>query len=320
MTNFLGQSIRATQTYVDNQIAFYREPTMGVLSGGVLSINAGDATTFDVTAGTGRFDKIDVAWRAIVGETFNVTPTRVLTFVYVDDHGVIETSLTRSSAEIRTAIYLGALVHVDGVIIDVVNDQQVVASNPVAQLYDLMYAIGFINAGGNEIDPGFAGNLTIAKAAGTMLAAGSNYKNDPDNPHVVQLPALNTHTGSFFQYRYADGTSSDLTQTVLVPGLYDDIHNENGGGLQPVAPNSWQVQRVYSFTSNNLKIQPGQTTFGNVDDAYASITATRFTTEPSIRTNGLLVAYLVLRGAGTDAADTGDCIIVHASRVQTEVH
>ena len=284
----------------------------GVLTGGVLSTGTA-ATEYSISDGTGQVIAADgtvtpVSW---TGKT-NITPVALLTanisFVGITSAGaVIESTAAFTNLELRTIIQLGVAVHVNRTTVDAVNNEQHISYNTNCQLNDLTDAIGFFNVSGNIISPNGA-NLNIDKSAGDMYGVGVNYAVDVNNPNVLTLAIL---TAATFQYRFSDG-SNGVTGTAVDPDNLDD----GAGGLTPLGGNKWSVQRAYSFTSNNLKLQRGQIQYGSKDKAIAGITSGSFVTEPSIAANGLLRGFLVIKEGTTNLSDTGKAVFVEATRFQ----
>ena len=285
----------------------------GLLTGGVLSTGTA-ATEYSISDGTGQVIAADgtatpVSW---TGKT-NITPAALLTanisFVGITSAGaVIESTAAFTNLELRTIIQLGVAVHVNRTTVDAVNNEQHISYNTNCQLNDLTDAIGFFNVSGNIISPNGA-NLNIDKSAGDMYGVGVNYSVDVNNPNVLTLAIL---TAATFQYRFSDG-SNGVTGTAVDPDNLDD----GAGGLTPLGGNKWSVQRAYSFTSNNLKLQRGQIEYGSKDKAIAGITSGSFVTEPSIAANGLLRGFLVIKEGTTNLSDTGKAVFVEATRFQS---
>jgi hypothetical protein len=284
----------------------------GLLTGGALSTGAA-ATEYSISDGTGQIvaadgTKTDVSWTGKI----NITPVALLTanisFVGITAAGaVIESTAAFTNLEKRTIIQLGVAVHVNRTTVDAVNNEQYVAYNTNNQLNDLTSAIGFFNVSGNVVSPNGA-NLNIDKSAGDMYGVGVNYGVEINNPNVLTLALL---TAATFQYRFSDG-SNGTTGTVVDPDNLDD----GAGGLTALANNKWSIQRAYSFTSNNLKLQRGQVSYGSKDLAIAGITSGTFVTEPSIAANGLLRGFLIMVEGTTDLSDTNDAVFVEATRFQ----
>ena len=283
----------------------------GVLTGGVLSTGAG-ATEYSISDGTGIIvDETgaitDVSWS---GKS-NITPTNIatslLTWVSIDSAGnVVEMTSPCSPASRRSEICLGVVVHVNLTTVDAVNNEQVVAFNPGATAYDLADALGFINVSGNVYSANGA-NLNINKSVGEIFATGSNYDTSATNPHIKTLAVLSALT---FQYRYSDG-SNGVTGTAITPDVLDD----GAGGTTAVTNNRWSVQRIYSFVSNNVKIQLGVEDFISKDAAIAGIASEAYITEPSIAANGLLRGWLVVKKGTTDLSDTTQAQFIEAGKL-----
>jgi len=283
----------------------------GVLTGGVLSTGAG-ASQYSISDGTGIIvDETgaitEVSW---TGKS-NITPTNIgtslLTWVSIDNAGnVVEMTSPCSPASRRSEICLGVVVHVNLTTVDAVNNEQVVAFNPGATAYDLADALGFINVSGNVYSANGA-NLNLNKSVGEIFATGSNYDSTPTNPHIKELAVLSALT---FQYRYSDG-SNGVTGTAITPDVLDD----GAGGTTAVTNNRWSVQRIYSFVSNNVKIQLGVEDFISKDAAIAGIASEAYITEPSIAANGLLRGWLVVKKGTTDLSDTAQAQFIEAGKL-----
>lgn len=282
----------------------------GVLTGGVLSTGAG-ATQYSISDGTGVIVNTSgtitsVSWS---GKS-NITPTNIastlLTWVAINSSGnVVEKSTPFTASEIRANIFLGVVVHVDKATVDGVNNEQLVAYQPLSSVFDLADVIGFMNASGNVFSANGA-NLQINKSAGEIYAFGSNYPTDSTNPHVSSLGALAPVT---FQYRFSNGTNG-VTGTSIDPNNLDNL----SGGLTAVGTNKWSVQRIYSFVSNNVKIQRGQADYISSEVAIDSILFSSYQTEASIAANGLLRGWLVVKQGATDLSNTAQAIFLAAPK------
>jgi hypothetical protein len=276
----------------------HHSSSTGVSTGGVLSINGGDATKFDISDGAGTVTDVTtgevtrVSWSGLTAQT--AAYSGILTYVAINSAGAVVTQATAwTNAYSRDNILLGVLVHVDSVNLVAVNNEQAVITAPTNQIRDMAHAIGFLNVSGNIMSAA-ATNLTILKSSGEMFGDGINYDINVKDPHLKTLAAIDTSGAGVFQYRYQDGSSSALTLKSVIPGEYDD---GNGQASPGTVPNSkYTIQRIYSFVSNALKIQPGQTLYDTQAEALASISTESFITEPSIAANGMLIAYLVMKG------------------------
>jgi hypothetical protein len=300
----------------------------GVLNGGLLTVGSPDPAKFSVSDGEGEIVdsngiETQVTWSGLsnqpipdpVGLQPGDTPVasgiglivnRIITFVSVSGTNTLVLSAQRPSAsKKRDYIFLGVLVHTHagGALdntINVTNDQQMTIRWTGNQINDMADAVGFINVSGNDILKSPFGDLKIQKLEGVMFAFGSNFKNDPKNPHNITLPAIDTGTTGTFQYRMKNGSSSALTLTDIIPNTLDNGSNFPGTNFTNNDP--WGVMRVFSFTSNALKIQPAQFGWSTQEEAIAKIDSEGFIVEPSIAANGLLIGYIVLDKDATSLA------------------
>jgi hypothetical protein len=275
----------------------------GLVTGGILSIGTPN-TTFSISDGNGFvIDNTtvpgtptitEVSWSGETNLTITNLATNLITFVSINSAGTVIQRTSRWTPDIaRDEILLGVVVHVDKTIVDAVNQEQHVSLSTGAAIGDILDAFGFVNIEGNVFGPSGA-DLTIDKTVGKILASGANWDNDPKNPHHLELPLL---TNATFQYRFLDGTNG-ATGTNIDPDIYDV-----GGTSTPVPANKWTIQRIYSFTSNNVKIQPGQTLYNSLSLAKEGLATDAFTTEPSIAANGLLRGFLIVKEGTTDLTD-----------------
>ena len=283
----------------------------GVLTGGVLSTGAG-ASEYSISDGTGQLvDGVGVITPISWSGKSNITPTNLATnlisWVGINSAGnVVEQVTAFTRAQARTIISLGVVVHVNLTTVDAVNNEQHIAYNAMTSTYDLAESIGFFNVEGNIFSANGA-NLNIDQSNGKIFKMGSNYDLAPvDNPHVRSLASL---TALSFQYRFSDG-SNGVTGIAIDPTTLDD----GAGGTTTVPNNQFSIQRIYVFTSGNVKLQRGVESFPNLDSALAGYSSEAYVTEPSIEANGLLRGFLVLREDATDLTDTTKVVFISAPK------
>lgn len=285
----------------------------GLLTGGALTTGTA-STEYSISDGTGQIVDADgsytlVSWSGESNRTPVALATHLISFVGVNSVGtIVEQTTPFTNTQRRTIIPLGVAVHVDKTTVDAVNNAQTTAFNTGAQLNDLVESIGFFNVTGNVISANGA-NLNLNKSAGSLYGVGVNYANDADNPNVVTLPAL---TALSFQYRFSNGDNG-VTGTAFDP---DNLDN-GAGGTTALTNNKWSIQRVYSFTSNNVKIQRGVAEYATQDAAIAAISTEAFITEPSIAANGLLRGFIIAKQGATALNSLSEAIFVEASKFQS---
>jgi hypothetical protein len=295
----------------------------GVRDGGLLTVNGGDNTKFDISDGTGYIvdcyttpgtpTVTEVTWSGKTAITITNLATNLITFVSIDSGGnVIQRTSRWTPAQYRDEIALGAVVHVNKTNADTTNDQQHTSLDAIAQIYDLCEGLGFFNIDGNEFTADGA-NMFLQKADGHIFARGANFKNNSKQPHKLNLPVLsNPGVGIDFQYRFSDGSNGVTGKTVDPDNLDNTL-----GALEPLGNNKWTIHRIYSFTSNNVKIQRGQNQYDSKAEALAAIQTETFVTEPSIAANGLLRAFLILQKGATDLSDSSTAVFIDAGKFGT---
>jgi len=314
-TNYTLPKVRGTDGQVmvtdasgiitwENENTSSSNNSTGLLFGGILSVNGGDNTKYDVSNGNGQIvdsngDIIPVSWSGLTAQTGTWSGS-ITWFVSILANG---TTFTRNTpltpAQTRSEIYLGVLVTFNFVNLDLINTEACTIQWPANSTRDLYEALGFLNISGNAIG-GSGSTNTLFKAAGQLLKYGGNYAVSDLNPHYVDLPAIDTNASGVFQYRMQDGSSSALTLQLFVPNFRDVGAPYPGGGT--IGNTKYGVARVYTFTSGVMKIQPTQDEFKNEEKAVESITNGTFITEQSIVDNGMLIAYIIHKGDGTDTS------------------
>jgi len=289
---------------VDLTFSSTLQESTGVLTGGVLSINGGDDTRFDVTAGTGTIiatggGKTSVSWGAKTAVF--VPKVDILTYIMLDSSANVVTSTTHPANDVfRDNIFLGIIVHTNGTNIDQVNNEQHSVQWPSNNIQDLMHAIGFLNISGNVVTTPAGVSMGFIKTAGEMFGHGVNYENNVKVPNNRQMVYWDSETSDDrFQYRARDGTSSDLLQQFIDPNVLDD-GNAWGAFASPVATNKWTAQRVYLFTSGAVKVQAGQEEYKDSAEAALGIQSESFVTEASIVENGMLIGFIIVQEGETD--------------------
>ena len=287
----------------------------GCIEGGTLTVGTPN-TTFSISDGFGTIvdtttdpenpTAIRVSWTGKTNIPVTNIATNLITFISIDVGGnVIQQTSRWTAQQHRDEIILGVVVHVNKTIVDTTNPEISPQANVGAQISDILEGIGFVNLDGNVFSANGA-NLNLDKSQGVMMGHGINFHNDPKNPHNLTLAQLTALT---FQYRFSNGDNG-ATGTVIDPDNIDD----GAGGLTALANNQWSVQRIYSFTSNNVKIQRGQASYASLDAAIAGIGTEAFVTEPSIAANGMLRGFIAVQEGTTDLTNA---TFVEASKFQT---
>lgn len=292
----------------------YNIASTGILDFDGLSINV-DITKFDVGAISAWF--VDNSnpllptrqFKSFVATTANSVTnlaTQNVTYIAIDSTGALQqSSVPFEPEQQRDWIPLGVIVHSNRTSINAVNNQPVVSFNVNSQLSDLMESIGFFNISGNIFTPNGV-NLNINKSAGHVFKQGSNFLNNNKDPHTLSLSGL--VAPSNIRYRLSNGTEYANT-AVIDPNFY-----ELAGVRTAVPGGKFQIQRIYLFQSNLIRIQYGQEIYGSLAVAIESIATEPFIVEQNILENGLFRGLLIVKQAATDLTDTSRAAFIEAAK------
>lgn len=296
----------------------------GILSGGDISVNAGNPAAIDISPLTGYVvDEITdpdspsltrVRTGALTVALDGPALARTATWWLMTSAGaVVQQAAKPTNTQRRTHLVLGATAQEAGVIF-VDQSLPVIINQPVNQMIDLMDALGPFSITGNLITPNGV-NLNINQSAGSMFARAFNHFAGvvpTRDPHIsltqAQAPAQ-------FRYITASGTMFGPLVTAV-----DAANFDNAGVITPVGggAGSSTVQRVWLFATNNaanqLAIQYGQTTYTSLAAAIDAIGQTGHVVNPLILGNGALIAHIVVTRTAANLSDTAQCRIFMAGK------
>lgn len=274
----------------------------GHIIGLQLSINALDNTKFDIAGGAYAINTftditdINVVVKEITSPIVGITPAYLATspasYIAIDaDENIIQSSSPFTNPDRRNLAILGAVIHTNNTVINVVNEIKAPIVTPTNQLHDFMKAVGALNLEGNIYGAGTTG-MRITKSAGTIWGLGINAQ-DFGNPHQLDIPL---QTDLTFRYRLRDSTEYADT-LVINPDNWD-----NAGVLDTVPNNRFTVQRINLFQSGLTRIQYGQKIYDNFDEASVLAPNEPFETEKNIADNAIFRAYLIIKKGVTNLA------------------
>jgi len=301
----------ATWQDKDGEVAYTQDVlgglNSGLFTGGEVTINAGDNTTFDVAAGTG----VVVDWTDPANPVRTLASWAAFTAEAVPDIGAVFTvvginangSLVKQSGaeftpgEKRATIQLQTLSHASGVIINAVSGSSQPAYEVIQSILDYIDALGPINSGNDYSANGV--NLEIDKSAGTTVLPFINRVNDVQNPSIQTNAATVSATLS---RTFRDGLGGFIFipgNTVIDPDNYDD----GSGVLAAVGNNKWTIQRLYFFGQVNITaVTYGQAEYNSMDDAEAAILLEAPELDPLLGNAAFVTALIVVKDA-TDLSD-----------------
>lgn len=289
----------------------------GILTGGEITVNGGDAATFDVAAGIG----LVMDWstpatpvRTLVSFgpfTAEAIPTigAVFTFVFVNVSGALvkQSGVFPSATQKKTLIRLQQIQHESGVQIDQINEDKGLGFQVTAGIIDYIDKLGVLNTD-NRLEAA-ATDLTVKKTAGTSTIPFLNANTPQDattrvNILVDPLPIV--------PVSYQDGVGGfifDPTPTAIDPDLWDD-----GSGILQVPPmNRFTIRPCFFFASaNNVTIPYGQAIYNSIAEAEAALfTETRILSPNLTATGVTLTTFLIVRRGTTNLTTAADAKFIN---------
>lgn len=293
----------------------------GYIEGGLLTINAGDNTTFDMTAGKGiiidrtvDFDNpvvTEVSWPARTAQAVPDITLFISHAVWIDVTGAIV--VTTASDRINPVTYRGLIqcgfvVSLNLVNLDSVVDNAYVATAPMENISDFALAVGPLNITGNVYGPNAAGNLQMDKTVGVSYFIGGFPKVQPLSPNVATFAALSPHPGWGYQFRKLSGEFNSVPANLINSANYDD----GTGILATLAPNKFTVQRIFTTGAITL-VYHGQNVYNSQAEAEAAIPTEDFFLPPEA-SQILFRGWIVIKEGTTDLTVAGDAKFISAGK------
>ena len=280
----------------------------GANYGGVLSINGGDASKFDISAGSFTFvdaytDPPNTTYNEVILKTqtaLTVTniATQPATYIWLNSDGTITQSALRLTGEdSRDIVELGVLLHLNLTTINSASQGAILNYDVSQSLRDFNEAFGYgIVTSGNKVTANGA-NLKLDFTGGTTFGLGSNYGNNNKYPNVI-TSAGDTEIVFFTTYRNASPLITPVTE---VP---TDQYDPNGdGSLVDVPDGFYTVHRVLlEPPSGLLLLQYGQYIYDSLKKAVQSFDKDSFE-EIAIISALPLINCIAVEADATDLTD-----------------
>ena len=291
----------------------------GLRTGGVVSINGGDPTLFDVTAGSGLIVNTHtdpdnptitrVTWNAFTGVSTTGLGSSFITYVLINSSGALVQQTTNPTpSQLRSLILLAILFHPNGVNITAAS-RAIPALSPSLAGVDFAKAFGPLNISGNVFSPNGA-NLQVDKSSGEIFSIGSNVWTTPSDPHTTVLGSQVPVT--FLTVVYRDGIGGftfESPTSLLDPTRYDD----GSGTPAVVGANQWTLQRLFLTPLGQIFVALGQNLFNTKEDAISEIGVP--IDLPVEANEGVMRGWIALRGGATALNSTSDAEFVAAGRL-----
>jgi len=247
----------------------------GIVEGGLITVNGGDPTKFDISAGYGyivdKYTNPGNVTQTLVNWTSKTAVTPVWNslpsiFIGIDSSGnVVIQNADFSPLQLTTTFRIGRVFTLDGINIASAlylpifcweNPLEVILGNSIGQV--LKISGNIVTENGN--------NLKLDKTLGVSVRHGANAINEPLSPHTPTTPIFSP---VYFVPVYISATGGIIPQAVtsdLNPTQWDDL----SGTLQTVPPNKYttQIMKFYPYNSTaTIFVGYGQKLYSTLTDA-----------------------------------------------------
>ncbi len=315
----------ATGPATGNQAEFSSDS--GVLAGGIVTVNVGDNTKVDISAGEGLIYDwtaplapvlVEVSWDAFVAEDIPALATNLFTSIWITQAGALVTTGGRlpTPAEERSNIILDSVLHSSLTQIDAVGSGHIPAYQQSSAFYDYIRELGIITRG-HDITANGA-NLQMDQGTGESILPWINHENDAQSPSNQQDAAQIPMTGMIRSFR--DGVGGYVFEPNNNTMQTDDF-DDGSGTLAPIPSNArWLVTRLYWFPQTGFSTMVvGQQTYANKATAIANI-LTEFPDISPLIVNGIgtLNAFIITERGTADLSNLAEAEIINVTNSSIE--
>lgn len=293
----------------------------GILYGGIISVNAGNPATVDITAGAGIVVTsgaslvampapvvTNVTWAAQTAVALPQIANYDETWISFSSSGVVTLrNVAWTDAQYASEIPIGAVYHINRSSVDLVKVYPHVAYSQAEQMDPFIRAFGPLKMSGHEISANGA-NLSVNRTSGKSYAIGRNYQTDPNNPNIVTDTNALPASVVYRFYRNAGTGFTTVINSVIDPDNYDDGTGTLAGTVK------YTIQRIFFLPNqaDTLGVYYGRVEYNTLEDAELGIMTESFTESESTVTQGVFLGYLIVRGNTTDLSDTSKAKFVQA--------
>lgn len=306
-----------------NNVTLESEPLLQlgssrVFDGGEVTVNGGDNTKFDVSAGSGfvfntHTDVNNPVFNSVsLTASTSITVTNIadqdLTMITVDKDGDINQFSFDAfffDGTNRDEILIGTLVHPNRTDLSFGTTQLRQPGNDLSlQFADFARAVGDLNISGNTFSAATT-SLGLKKGTGRTYRHGIQAFTNPEQPSITSDVAENP---VLFISVFQDG-SGGFTFTPNTLNLNVGFVDDGSGTLASLNNNQWQNFRVVFFAgaTTAILIYHGQNVFNSASDASAA-RATESFVEDSSTVDGSHTTVITARGGATDLSVIADAI------------
>ncbi len=299
VSTYVTASINSLSQSISENLQLKQNLPTGFITGLELSINAFDNTKVDISPGaytiTDFTDLENIVVKIVrVESIITITPqylnTDIASYIALDvDMNVVQSVSPFNNSDRRTLALIGAAIHSNQTIVNVVNEIKAPIVAPTNQLHDFMNAIGSLNLNGNEFKEN-GNNLEIDRSNGVIWGFGINSQDYLD-PHRLTITG-----GTSIPFRYRLKDSTEYSDTQLVDPQFYDLD----GVLTAVPSGKFTIQHFNIFQSGLTRAQYGQNLYDSISDAKSNINIEIFDIEKNIADNSIFRTYLIIREGVVD--------------------
>lgn len=281
----------------------------GLISGGIISINGGDNTKIDISAGSGIVvdwetdpenpTAVPVTWTAFTAVTVTNLASSIASTIFIDDVGAVQqTGEEVSTPDMQEMINLGVAAHPDGATVSSVSNNSTLAYGAGVMAEEFIRLFGLLNISGNIYSPNGA-NLLLNKSTGVTWGISSNKTNDLNDPNKL-VDGLQTGIANYIQsFRDGTGGFSLAFTSAIDPSVWDD----DSGTPAAVSANKWTI-KVIRFGSGLgvTTVELGQKEYNSQAEAEAGVMEA-ISTNPAISKIARRL-WLITKNNTTDLEDS----------------
>ena len=284
-----------------------------------ISVNAGDNTQFDLTAGDGVIVDLsnpsapvltNISYPGATGIPGTLLGSAAVrqTYLTIDSGLTVNQSGSAPNQEVsETSLFVGNLTHgnsggTNNIFADA-TDTPYTDYSLLRTLRQFLRIFGGINVSGLEYS-GVASTLSIQHSAGVGLGFGRNYLTNAEFPDTPSAIAENPVPAIVQKYENAAGeliTDPGPPTAFLDPNRY----RQSNGTLTGVTNNNWTIKRIFFFYGSNTTIMYyGNAEYNNLATARNAIFTEVFNEHPDTF-EAVFRGYLLVQQGATDTTDPG---------------